>query len=894
MTHEIILIVDDNRQISDLLAGSVLPSLGYETLVAYDGTSAVEIVQEHKQFLDLMLLDLQLPDMTGLELLRKLSQAGLTVPTILVTGHGSEQVAVDAFRLGVQDYLTKPVDLDLLKETVSRALAETRLRREKATLTAQLQEQVSWLTALAQVGRSVTSTLDVDEVLRRIVEAGVYLTKADEGFLALLDKDSGQLYLRAAKNIEADKIMTVRLPVTDPIISRVLQFQRPMRATQPTQTMPLKVSTGYLVYSVLHVPLLSRGVPLGVLSVANRTNRRAFKEKDETMLSSLADYAAVALDNASLYQQAQQEIKERLRMENALRESEERYALAVRGANDGVWDWDMRNNMVYYSPRWKAMLGYEEREIGDGSNEWFQRVHPEDLGQLKASLSSHIKGLSSHFESEYRMRHKNGTYLWVLSRGIAVWDREGTVYRMAGSQSDITPRKQVEGKLMHDALYDSLTGLPNRALFMDHLHHAVEHAKRRENYLYAVLFMDLDRFKDVNDSLGHSIGDELLVATARLLESTLRPIDTVARLGGDEFVILLEDINDLEDASRVADRIQKKLMTTSLLAGHTLFVTASIGIVHSLTGYERPEDVLRDADIAMYRAKANGRARYEIFDTVMRVKILERLSMETELRQALETDSLELGYQPIINLNSGSLIGFEALVRWNHPERGRLLPAEFIHLAEETGLIILIDRWVLRQACKQMALWHQTYPREMPLSINVNISGKQVTQTDFITILSEILTETGLDASSLHLEITENAIMENFELTAQVLQKLKELEVEIQIDDFGIGYSSLNYLSRFPINALKIDQSFIGMMIQDSSYLKIVQAIIRLTHGLGMSVIAEGVETEEQLSQLRALECNYIQGSLISMAMDEEHVIAFLEKPNNHLLPPSPASKETE
>jgi diguanylate cyclase (GGDEF)-like protein/PAS domain S-box-containing protein len=885
MTHEVILVVDDNRQIADLLAYTILPSLGYETLLVYDGSSALEIVRENGQGLDLMLLDLQLPDMTGLELLRRLDKDGYSIPTILVTGHGSEQVAVDAFRLGVQDYLTKPVDMDMLQKAISRALSETRLRREKAILTAQLEEQVSWLTALSQVGRSVTSTLDLDEVLRRIVEAGVYLTKAEEGFLALLDKDSGQLYLRAAKNIDADKILTVRLPVVDTMIGRVMQFQRPLRATQPTQTMPLKVSTGFLVYSLLHVPIMSRGVPLGVLSVDNRVNKRHFKEKDEAMLSSLADYAAVALENVDLYQQAQQELKERTRVEGALRESEERYALAVHGANDGLWDWDMRSNRVYYSPRWKAMLGFAEDEIEDNPSEWIQRVHPDDIGQFKMNLSAHVKGQASHFESEYRLRCKNGNYLWVLSRGIAVWDKDGTVYRLAGSQTDITPRKRVESRLLYDAMHDSLTGLPNRALFMDHLQHAIEHAKRRENYLFAVLFMDIDRFKDINDSLGHTIGDQLLIAVANLLETTLRPVDTVARLGGDEFVILLEDISDISDVTLVADRIQKNLMSTTLIMGHTLFVTASLGIVLSLTRYDQAEDVLRDADIAMYRAKANGRARYEIFDTAMRERILERLTLETDLRQVLEAEKLHISYQPIVNLITKKMEGLEALVRWQHPTRGLLLPAQFISLAEETGLVISLDRWVLRQACERMVEWQKLFPSDPPLSINVNISGKQVTQVDFIPVLQFVLQETGLDPGCLHLEITENAIMENFDLTVQVLQQLKELGVQIQIDDFGIGYSSLNYLSRFPINALKIDQSFISMMSLDSSYMKIVQAIVRLTHGLGLSVIAEGVETPDQLTQLQALECEFVQGALIAMPLDEQAASDFLKAAANGLPP---------
>ncbi len=865
MTSETILVVDDNLQIATFLAGTILPGMGYKTLVANDGRSALQIIEKNGQELNLILLDLQLPDISGLDLLRELGKGGCNIPSILVTAHGSEAVAVDAFRLGVHDYLNKPVDIDGLKAAIDRALMETHLRREKARLTHQLQEQVFWLTTLSQVGRSVTSTLDLNEVLRRIVEAGVSLTHADEGFLALMDKESGQLYLRAAKNIDEDRIKTMRLPVTDTLVGQVMRSHVPARAAQSTLGEPLKVSTGYLVYSLLHVPILSRGVALGVLSVDNRSNRQAFKDKDEALLGSLADYAAIALENAALYQQARLEIGERRRVEKALRESEERYALAVLGANDGLWDWDMLTNKVYYSERWASMLGYAPEEIGDKPDDWFRRVHPEDIGHLRTNLDAHLKQLSAHLECEYRILDKTGTYRWVLSRGIAVWGADGNVYRMAGSQTDITARKQAENKLLREALYDSLTGLPNRALFLDRLQHAVAHACRNDKYMYAVLFLDLDRFKDINDSLGHTLGDQLLVAAAKLLEGTLRPVDTVARLGGDEFVILLEDITDISDAVTVAERIQSSLRSAVLVEDHTLFVTTSIGIVLSTTGYTNPEDVLRDADIAMYRSKANGRARFEIFDQAMRQRIMERMALETDLRQALAEESLQVCYQPIVAIDTGRLVGFEALVRWQHPQRGMILPNEFIHLAEETGLIIPIDRWVMREACHSMATWHREFPITPSLTINVNISGKEVAQKDFAAVLEQSLEESGLAPQYLHLEITENAIMENFDTSAEILEHLKQLGVQVHIDDFGIGYSSLNYLSRFPIHALKIDRSFITKMLQDNSYLKIVQAIVRLTHGLGMSVIAEGVETETQFAQLRDLECEFVQGELISM-----------------------------
>jgi diguanylate cyclase (GGDEF)-like protein/PAS domain S-box-containing protein len=876
MSGETILVVDDNRQIADFLAGKILRNMGYETLIAYNGKTALDVIRVRR--VSLMLLDLNLPDTTGLDLLRKLNAEGHNVPTILITAHGSEEIAVDAFRLGVQDYLNKPVDPDLLSKAIARALTEHRLRKEKDILTFQLKDQISWLTVLSKIGQSVTSTLELDEVLRRIVEAGVLLTKAEEGFLALLDSDTGQIYLRAVKNIDQSRSKTMRLPVSDSLVGSVITKGMPLRISQVDENSPLKVSTGFLVHSLLHVPIFSKGVTIGVLSVDNHSARQSFKEIDEALLTSLADYAAVAIENASLYQQAQQEIVERARIEQALRESEERYALAVRGAYDGIWDWDLKKNSVYYSPRWIAMLGYEEKAIGNTPDEWFNRIHPEDLERTKLDIFHHYRGATNHFENEHRMLHNDGSYHWMQSRGIAVWDSDGTPCRMVGSLTDISDRKFAEQKLSHDAFHDTLTDLPNRTLFMDRLKLAVERAKRREDFLFAVLFLDLDRFKDINDTLGHMTGDQLLIAIGKMLGEDLRATDTVARFGGDEFVILLEDITGINDATQVANRIQEKLTRSFKLIDREVFVTTSIGIVLSMTGYQRAEDVLRDADIAMYRAKAQGRARYEIFDAAMRDRIIDRMSLENDLRQAFERNELMMYYQPIVSIADNRIIGFEALVRWQHPERGMLAPSEFIPMAEESGQIISIGRWVLRDACTQMHAWLADFPTEPPLTISVNLSGKQIAQPDLFDMVVQLLKETGLEPRSLKLEITESAIMDNIDFAVEVFTRFQELGVQIQVDDFGIGYSSLNYLSHFPINTLKIDRTFVRNMTKDNNSLKIVQAIIMLAHGLGMSVIAEGVETDTQLNQIKALGCELAQGFYISKPWDVKGMRQLLAK----------------
>jgi PAS domain S-box-containing protein len=481
-----ILVTDDNQEISYFLAKKLLPSFGYKTLQAATGREGLDMVRKYRP--DLVLQDLQLPDMDGLDVLRELAKENLSVPAILMTAHGSEQVAVDAFRLGVQDYLSKPVDPEALKRVIARILDQKNIQEEKLKLSSQLEEQVAWLTALSKVGQSVTSTLDVDEVLRRIVEAGVYLTKAEEGFLALIDDESGQLYLRASKNIEEQRTRTMQLLISDSVIGEVIKMGKPIRISSKTNNPSLKVSTGYLVSSLLHVPILSRGKALGVLSVDHRHALRSFLERDESMLTSLADYAAIAIENANLYDQSKKEISERIRAEAALSESEERYSLAVTGTKDGIWDWDMITHRVYYSPRWKSMLGYEEIEVGSSPKDWLDRVHPEDRERLKAAISAHLKSREPHFEHEHRMLHKDGSYKWVLTRGFAVRDALGKPCRMAGSQSDITDRKLAEERLIHNAFYDTLTGLPNRALLLDRLEQAMSRKKRWPDKSWRALF----------------------------------------------------------------------------------------------------------------------------------------------------------------------------------------------------------------------------------------------------------------------------------------------------------------------------------------------------------------------------------------------------------------------
>jgi diguanylate cyclase (GGDEF)-like protein len=441
---------------------------------------------------------------------------------------------------------------------------------------------------------------------------------------------------------------------------------------------------------------------------------------------------------------------------------------------------------------------------------------------------------------------------------------------------EVSVRKQVEEQLLHNAFHDGLTGLANRALFMDHLKLALGRAERHEAYRFAVLFLDLDRFKFVNDSLGHTVGDQVLVGIARRLETAMRPGDTVSRLGGDEFTILLDDVGDAGEARAVAERLQRELSMPYNLGGQEVFITVSIGIATSATGYQCPEDILQDADTAMYRAKHLGKARHEVFNQAMRTHAVDVLELERDLRRAVERREMFLQYQPIVSLDTGVLHGFEALVRWQHPERGLIPPLKFIPIAEETGHIIPLGIWVLGQACRQMRRWQDMSPANEPLTISVNLSGKQFMQHDLLEQIQAVLRETGLDPRSLKLEITETVVMENIETATRTLEQLRALGVELSIDDFGTGYSSLSYLQSFPVSILKVDRSFVSRITESDGTVEIVRTILRLAQHLGMSVVAEGVETEQQRAQLRALECEFGQGYYFSKPMDEDAVEALL------------------
>jgi diguanylate cyclase (GGDEF)-like protein/PAS domain S-box-containing protein len=557
--------------------------------------------------------------------------------------------------------------------------------------------------------------------------------------------------------------------------------------------------------------------------------------------------------------------------------SEDRYALAIRAANDGIWDWDLITDTIWFSPRWHAILGRPHPTGDRPATAWLDLVHPADSERLRAAIETHLEGRSPQLRAEHRMRHADGSWRWVLTRGLATRGATGSPTRIAGSMSDVTDRREAELRLQHDALHDGLTGLPNRTLFMDRVHQSLLRATRDPGATCAVLFLDVDRFKLVNDSLSHAVGDKLLVALAARLATALRPGDTVARLGGDEFAVLLEDIGDAAGAMLVAERILRSLDSPFWIGGHDLFASLSIGIALQTPGLA-PADLLANADIVMYNAKRGGRGRFAQFDEGMRRQIVDRLARENELRQAVDASVLSIHYQPIVSLATGEIGGMEALARW--PEGwGAVPPSEFIAIAEETGMIGSLGQHVLRVALTTLAGWRQDGLVADDVCMSVNLSARQLDDPGLAAQVQAAIARTKLPPNALKLEITESTLITEPERTRDVFTEVCAGGIGLHLDDFGTGYSSLSALHRFPVDALKIDRSFVADLVADEDGNEvIIRSTVAMAHSLGLPVIAEGIETPAQLRRLRALGCEFGQGHLFSPALSAADTAALLDR----------------
>lgn len=570
------------------------------------------------------------------------------------------------------------------------------------------------------------------------------------------------------------------------------------------------------------------------------------------------------------------------RIRRQLAERDQLFQLISENAADMIALVDRDGHRLYNSPAYLKVLGYSPEELKATSA--FEQVHPDDLPRvLQAAEKTRRSGRGESVQ--YRIRHKDGSWRTLESTSSPILDAKGQTDKLVIVNRDITERKRAEEMLAHNVLHDGLTNLPNRILFLDRLQHALTLSKRRPNYKFAVLLIDVDGFKIVNDSLGHSAGDELLIQIAQRLRGVVRPADTVsrpraggipdrsanddtlARLGGDEFTILLDDIGDPIEAVRVAERVQAELAIPFVVNQQEIVISASIGIAASTSPHTHAEELLRDADIAMYRAKRAGKARCEVSDTAMHAGAVKRLRLETDLRRALDLGEFRIYYQPIVWLQTGKIAGFEALTRWQRPE-GILSPIEFIAVAEEIGLIIPMNRRLLREACQHLKSWQSEFPSSPPLTMSINITSREFAQPDLASEIHKSLEQTGVDPSCLQLEIIETIAMGDAEKSGHVLAQLKALGVRLSIDDFGTGYSSLSRLRQIPVDTLKIDRAFISNMDRDTESREIVRTIILLAHNLGLKVVAEGTETEEQINLLKQLHCEMAQGYFYSQPAD--------------------------
>ena len=578
------------------------------------------------------------------------------------------------------------------------------------------------------------------------------------------------------------------------------------------------------------------------------------------------------------------------RIRRQLAERDQLFQLISENAADMIALVDSDGRRLYNSPAYQTVLGYSPEELRATSS--IEQIHPDDRPRvLKAAERARLSGQGERVE--YRIRHKDGSWRTLESTACAIRNAKGQTDKLVIVNRDITERKRAEEMLVHNAFHDGLTNLPNRALFLDRLQHALTLSKKHSNYKFAVLLIDVDEFKIINDSLGHTAGDELLIQIGQRLKDSVRRADTVsrprmsdvpgrltnddtlARLGGDEFTILLDDIRDPIEAVRVAERIQADLAAPFVINHERIVISASIGIASSTSPHTRAEDLVRDADIAMYRAKRTGKARCEVSDTAMHENAVKRLRLETDLRKAFDLGEFRVYYQPIVSLQTGKITGFEALTRWQRPE-GILSPAEFIAVAEEIGLIIPMNRGLLREACQHLRSWQSEFPASPPLTMSVNITPREFAQPDLAAEIHKSLEQTGVDPSCLQLEIIETIAMGDAEKSGHVLAQLKALGVRLSIDDFGTGYSSLSRLRRIPVDTLKIDRAFISHIDRDPESHEFVRIIIMLAHNLGLKVVAEGTETEAQVNLLKQLNCEMAQGYFFSRPADAQAMLRLL------------------
>jgi diguanylate cyclase (GGDEF)-like protein/PAS domain S-box-containing protein len=693
---------------------------------------------------------------------------------------------------------------------------------------AALEEQYVVETRMLDVAHSGASSLD-----------WLAATGVRAGALALWQDGPSSGRLRIASVYDPDELLADQL---DTVVSP--EHFPPQRLIDAAET----VDEGGVC---IVVPVCSKNRDWGLLAIIGEINTA----------SALETYRHWATQLCASFEEQE--------LHQAVQASEGRYALAARATNDGLWEWDLRTNEFYMSEQCRRMVAIDAEVTRGHLDRWMALVHPDDVMELRRATDTVIRGAVDTVTSEYRLRSRQGSYRWVLSRALSVRAADGTVERLVGSLADVHERRALEDQLRQNALYDALTGLPNRRLFLDRLDHAVS-LWHRSKTPFAVIFLDLDGFKAINDSLGHQMGDRVLNEVGARIKHELRDVDTGARFGGDEFAILLHDTGD-DAVLRIAHRVQGGLANVIGLDGHEFTIGASLGIATSANGYVSAEDVLRDADIAMYRAKETERGTVSFFDAAMHAHAMHELHLNADLRRALDQDQFEMHYQPIVNLATGRTDRFEALVRWRHPERGLVMPDEFLPAMIETGAIVQLSHWIIDEVCRQLGAWGPAVA-----NVAMNVSDREFWHSDLLTHVLQALHRHNLTADRLTLEITEGVIMRRPEVALRLMRDMHEAGLQLHIDDFGTGYSSLDTLHRFPVDAFKIDRSFVAGLTTSDRTEELVRAIIAMGKALGLDVVAEGVETTEQLQFLQDIGCATGQGFLFMPAVTGDRALELI------------------
>lgn len=855
---------------------------------------------QQSQYHAFLLIDKQ-PFLNLKKIADLLINMGQKIPLILITENIDENTTYDCWQAGITDCVEFD-KLFTLPRLIERSLVTVHLQKAQQASILQLQRCKKMQNIANQIITNMSDSLILSEVLQSTVDQLHDVLGVDRCLIFQADHQQ-KMYAKHISEATLNKQSLLgvycdfyrfyhpQLSEGKPLVINTFPANLP--------SVVAKAVTVCALESLVIVPLFYQNIYLGGISLHQCQEPREWLDWEIELVKMVASHCAIAIHQAKIYATLQSELEQRQTTELALRESEQRFRSLIENATDLIIIIDINYNFQYVSPSVQKIFGEKSSEFP--GRDFFTNIHPDDLPMVNHALEKAIMSpITSQPPLEYRLKDSTGAW-HILECVITNLLTDPTVNGIVINSYDITRQKTAEKQLLYDALHDSLTNLPNRTLFMDRLEQTIKYTERRKDYLFAVLLLDIDRFKFINESLGHQIGDQLLTSITEQLVNSLRLVDTVARLGGDEFVILLENICGVSDVLHIVKRIQENITKPIILGSHEVFITASIGIVLSSTSDGVANHILRDADTAMYCAKSLGRGGYQIFCTSMHTHALNLLQLENDLRRALDSvrnnqysinSQFRVYYQLIASLGESKIIGFEALARWHHPDRGMISPGEFIPIAEETGLIVPLGLLVLKEACHQLHEWQQLFPTEPPLSISVNLSVKQFCQPDLLARIDEILAESKIDGRSLKLEITESALMDEHESVMSILKGLKARNIQLCIDDFGTGYSSLSYLHRFPLNTLKIDRSFVTRMGMDNQIgdgnidpIEIVKSIITLSHNLGIDVIAEGVETSEQISQLQDLQCEYGQGFFFSKPIDKNEATVLLQNGISHLLP---------